>query len=150
MLRCYQWAEGDIVRYRCIKYYYGDFLVAFSKLVPLLDYNPILVSIFVVILEQPFLSPPTTALYFVVLSLDGWGRFRTEGYGHYPVPHRPGRYTTTVSTWRPTGSILDKLKRYFIGGSPELTDTTYTGIPSTLQVINHHILYFGYEPCCSL
>jgi Meckel syndrome type 1 protein len=32
-------------------------------------------------------------------------------------------------------SVVSELRRYFIGGSPELEDQTYTAIPSTFQVI---------------
>lgn len=48
-----------------------------------------------------------------------------------------GKHTITCHTWRPlqtgTGSAL---KRFFIGGSPELEDHSYVRIPGTFKVIN--------------
>lgn len=41
----------------------------------------------------------------------------------------PGRYEFTIPTWRAKGSIIDTLRRFFIGGSYELEDITYCGIP---------------------
>lgn len=41
----------------------------------------------------------------------------------------PGRYEFTISTWRAKGSIIDTLRRFFVGGSYELEDITYCGIP---------------------
>jgi Ciliary basal body-associated, B9 protein len=34
-----------------------------------------------------------------------------------------------VSTWKPRGSWLDRLRTFFIGGSPELRDITYAKVP---------------------
>lgn len=41
----------------------------------------------------------------------------------------PGRYEFTVPTWRAKGSVIDTLRRFFVGGSYELEDITYCGIP---------------------
>lgn len=41
----------------------------------------------------------------------------------------PGRYIFTVPTWRAKGGIIDTLRRFFVGGSYELEDITYCGIP---------------------
>lgn len=41
----------------------------------------------------------------------------------------PGRYELTVPTWRAKGSIIDTLRRFFVGGSYELEDITYCGVP---------------------
>ena len=47
----------------------------------------------------------------------------------------PGRHRETLQCWRPLGSaVTSQLRRFFIGGSPELEDPTYTAIPSTFQV----------------
>lgn len=62
-------------------------------------------------------------------SLDSWTRYRIEGYAALPIPMTPGRYEFTVSTWRAKGSIIDTLRRFFVGGSYELEDITYCGIP---------------------
>lgn len=59
-------------------------------------------------------------------------RYRIEGYAALPIPMTPGRYKFTIPTWRAKGSIIDTLRRFFVGGSYELEDVTYCGIP-----INH-------------
>ncbi|XP_056909515.1 Meckel syndrome type 1 protein isoform X1 [Takifugu flavidus] len=73
-------------------------------------------------------------LYFKVLSLDSWQRCRTEGYGYLLFPAIPGKHTITCHTWRPlqTGTV-SALRRFFIGGSPELEDISYVRIPGTFK-----------------
>ncbi|XP_060115394.1 tectonic-like complex member MKS1 isoform X2 [Heteronotia binoei] len=78
--------------------------------------------------------PQWPVLYFEVLSLDFWQRYRIEGYGFVMLPATPGVHTLTVSTWRPVElGTVSELRRFFIGGSPELEDLTYTRVPSTFQ-----------------
>ncbi|NXX83058.1 MKS1 protein, partial [Urocolius indicus] len=78
--------------------------------------------------------PQWPVLYFEVLSLDLWQRCRAEGYGALVLPASPGSYRFTIPTWRPVelGTVAE-LRRFFIGGSPELEDITYTRIPSTFK-----------------
>lgn len=47
-----------------------------------------------------------------------------------------GKHTITCHTWRPlqTGTV-SALRRFFIGGSPELEDLSYVRIPGTFKVI---------------
>uniref|UniRef100_A0AAQ5YPP8 MKS transition zone complex subunit 1 n=1 Tax=Amphiprion ocellaris TaxID=80972 RepID=A0AAQ5YPP8_AMPOC len=82
--------------------------------------------------EESILQWPV--LYFKVLSLDSWQRYRTEGYGYLLFPAMPGKHTVTCHTWRPlqtgTSSVL---RRFFIGGSPELEDHSYVRIPGTFK-----------------
>ncbi|XP_075240651.1 tectonic-like complex member MKS1 [Convolutriloba macropyga] len=72
-------------------------------------------------------------LFIEVLSIDQWLRFRTEGYGWIKLPAAPGIYETEVSCWRPlgNGSISTQLRRFFVGGSPELEDIAYAAKPTT-------------------
>ncbi|XP_047463137.1 Meckel syndrome type 1 protein isoform X4 [Mugil cephalus] len=78
--------------------------------------------------------PQWPVLYFKVLSLDSWQRYRTEGYGYLLFPAMPGKHTMTCHTWRPlqTGTV-SALRRFFIGGSPELEDLSYVRIPGTFK-----------------
>ncbi|XP_067350216.1 Meckel syndrome type 1 protein isoform X2 [Channa argus] len=78
--------------------------------------------------------PQWPVLYFRVLSLDFWQRYRTEGYGYLLFPARPGKRTVTCHTWRPlqTGTI-SALRRFFIGGSPELEEISYVRVPGTFK-----------------
>lgn len=57
-------------------------------------------------------------------------RYRTEGYAAVPLPAMPGSYKLSVPTWRPTGSIVNSLRRFFTGGTYELENLTYCGIPA--------------------
>ncbi|XP_063002589.1 tectonic-like complex member MKS1 isoform X1 [Elgaria multicarinata webbii] len=76
--------------------------------------------------------PEWPVLYFEVLSLDFWQRYRVEGYGFVVLPATPGAHTVTASTWRPVQpGTFSELQRFFIGGSPELEDVTYARVPST-------------------
>ncbi|KFV08743.1 Meckel syndrome type 1 protein, partial [Tauraco erythrolophus] len=78
--------------------------------------------------------PQWPVLYFEVLSLDFWQRYRVEGYGSLVLPSSPGLHMLTIPTWRPVelGTVAE-LRRFFIGGSPELEDITYVRIPSTFK-----------------
>ncbi|XP_072530457.1 tectonic-like complex member MKS1 [Salminus brasiliensis] len=73
-------------------------------------------------------------LYFKVLSLDFWQRYRTEGYGYLVIPSTPGYHRLTCHTWRPlqTGTVAE-LRRFFIGGAPELEDISDVRVPSTFK-----------------
>lgn len=46
-----------------------------------------------------------------------------------------GVHNLTIPTWRPVelGTVAE-LRRFFIGGSPELEDITYVRTPSTFKV----------------
>jgi Meckel syndrome type 1 protein len=47
-----------------------------------------------------------------------------------------GIVNETLSCWRPRGdSLIYELRRFFIGGSPELEDISYVAIPSDHEVI---------------
>ncbi|NXJ57335.1 MKS1 protein, partial [Spizaetus tyrannus] len=78
--------------------------------------------------------PQWPVLYFEVLSLDFWQRYHIEGYGYLVLPASPGLHMLTIPTWRPVelGTVAE-LRRFFIGGSPELEDITYVRIPSTFK-----------------
>ncbi|XP_064612245.1 tectonic-like complex member MKS1 [Liolophura sinensis] len=78
--------------------------------------------------------PHLPCVLIEVLSLDSWNRFRTEGYTYINVPSTPGVSTHTLHCWRPIGnSVTSELRRFFIGGSPELEDPTYAAVPTTFD-----------------
>ena len=75
-------------------------------------------------------------LYFQVLveviCIDQWSRYRVEGYGHSLLPTTPGCHTLNINTWRPvTTSHTAQMRRFFIGGTPELEDVKYCGNNNT-------------------
>nr|XP_033331614.1 Meckel syndrome type 1 protein [Megalopta genalis] len=69
----------------------------------------------------------------LVTSLDTWSRYRTEGYAVIALPAHPGTYEFSIPTWRPTGSIINSLRRYFTGGTYELNDITYCNISARYE-----------------
>uniref|UniRef100_A0A4W3IIZ6 MKS transition zone complex subunit 1 n=1 Tax=Callorhinchus milii TaxID=7868 RepID=A0A4W3IIZ6_CALMI len=87
--------------------------------------------------------PHWPVLYFEVLSLDFWQRYRTEGYGYVNIPISPGCHTLTCQTWRPVQPGTSELRRFFIGGSPELEDMTYVRVPSTFK--GERLSRFGFR-----
>ena len=51
------------------------------------------------------------------------------------VVSSPGVHTQDVHCWRPTGnSIVNNLRRFFTGGTPEVEDPSYAAVPSTFDV----------------
>ncbi|XP_061460937.1 tectonic-like complex member MKS1 isoform X2 [Rhineura floridana] len=83
-------------------------------------------------------------LYFEVLSLDYWQRYRVEGYGFVVLPATAGAHTITASTWRPVElGTFSELQRFFIGGSPELEDMTYARVPGTF--VGSRLSRFGFR-----
>ena len=71
--------------------------------------------------------PKWPQLFFEVVSVDYWTRTRSEGYGYINIPKYAGAYQNLqVDTWRPMTSSTE-MKRYFIGGTPELEDLSYCG-----------------------
>ncbi|KAG5284595.1 hypothetical protein AALO_G00028410 [Alosa alosa] len=89
-------------------------------------------------------QPKWPVLYFKVLSLDYWQRYRTEGYGYLVIPSAPGYHSMTCQTWRPlqNGTVAE-LRRFFIGGSPELEDNSYVRVPSTFK--GERLSRFGFR-----
>jgi Meckel syndrome type 1 protein len=79
--------------------------------------------------------PKWPQIFFEVVSLDEWSRCRTEGYGYISIPVNAGSYdNVNVETWRPVlpGPITE-MKRYFVGGTPELDDLSYCGTPASVS-----------------
>eukprot|EP01083_Nonionella_stella_P227151 806167_1 len=68
--------------------------------------------------EDALLKPPT--IYLQVNSFDSWHRHRAEGYGFIHLPIESGSHSLTVHMWRPIGSRLDEMRRFFVGGAPML------------------------------
>ena len=72
--------------------------------------------------------PRWPQLLIEVVSVDTWSRYRVEGYGHTVIPSHPGHHHININTWRPLpGKLNSEMKRFFIGGTPELEDIRYVG-----------------------
>ena len=78
--------------------------------------------------------PRWPTLYLEILSESLLGICRTEGYCHLPVPAAPGALCRRLAAWRPTGSRQAQLRRFFVGGAPELEDVSFVGVPADFQV----------------
>ncbi len=77
------------------------------------------------------LLPIMPKILFEVASYDSWKRYRTEGYTWTQLPTKTARTEEDLGCWRPRGdSVIYELRRFFIGGSPELEDISYVSIPS--------------------
>ncbi|TPX38104.1 hypothetical protein SmJEL517_g00106 [Synchytrium microbalum] len=71
------------------------------------------------------LEPSDTAaprLLLQVTSTDFWDRTNVEGYGLATIPSTPGCYDIEVPTWRPVGTFISEMRRFFIGGGAEFED----------------------------
>ncbi|XP_008560199.2 tectonic-like complex member MKS1 [Microplitis demolitor] len=73
--------------------------------------------------------PSWPYLLISVGSFDNWTRYRIEGYTSMPLPSTSGSYEFRLQTWRPVYGIVNALRRFFTGGTAELEDITYCGIP---------------------
>ena len=70
-------------------------------------------------------------VYFQVSSYDEWDRYRCEGYGHLNLGALPvGSCTKVIKTWKAGGTIADRVASQFVGGSPEIGDVSYAGVPA--------------------
>ncbi len=99
--------------------------------------------------------PKWPQIFFEVTAVDSWTRVRyvklncpnpkaqgysipslsprTEGYGFFAVPYCVGSYDVSIDTWRPVlPTPRGEMRRYFIGGTPQLDDLMYAGRPSSL------------------
>jgi Meckel syndrome type 1 protein len=78
-------------------------------------------------------------VYFQVSSYDSWDRYRCEGYGHLQLSGVPlGSAEHRIKTWKVGGSIRDRVATHFIGGTPEIGDVTYAGMPRDAKSIAVH------------
>uniref|UniRef100_A0A914VD51 Uncharacterized protein n=1 Tax=Plectus sambesii TaxID=2011161 RepID=A0A914VD51_9BILA len=80
--------------------------------------------------QDPGPMPRWPHLLLCVSSFDQWSRHRTEGYGCVALPTLPGQSTVTVHTWRPQHNRTSDLRRFFIGGSPELESIDLACVPN--------------------
>uniref|UniRef100_A0A673LAM6 Meckel syndrome type 1 protein homolog n=1 Tax=Sinocyclocheilus rhinocerous TaxID=307959 RepID=A0A673LAM6_9TELE len=80
--------------------------------------------------------PQWPVLYFKVLSLDFWQRYRTEGYGFLVIPSTPGYHRMTCCTWRPlqSGTVAELRRRLSRFGFRTQTTGSVT---FTLNCIQH-------------
>ena len=74
-------------------------------------------------------------LHLSVSSLDSWDRHSPQGSGHLPLAEVApgveggGSATTRVKTWRPYGSLQQRMADLFVGGAAPLKDAGYTWQP---------------------
>lgn len=97
--------------------------------------------------------PKWPRILLEVASLDSWDRHRVEGYAYLDLPSIPGKlsiqlyrvahwwvvntgsYEMNIATWKPAGRrLLDRMRRFFVGGPPEVDDITYVACPRDFNV----------------
>eukprot|EP00943_MAST-04B_sp_MAST-4B-sp1_P000383 g383.t1 len=99
-------------------------------------------------------------LYIEVWEQDGFGRNQIAGYGCCFIPTTPGMHSIDCVTWRPEGSLYDKISAAFIGGNPtlvnpsivtssndrlELNTVSQGSVHLDLQILLHGFQYKGVE-----
>uniref|UniRef100_A0A6Q2X4P1 MKS transition zone complex subunit 1 n=1 Tax=Esox lucius TaxID=8010 RepID=A0A6Q2X4P1_ESOLU len=126
---------------------YDNLYVHFFMELPKSESKPTTLRLCNWVLNSNYL-PQWPVVYFKVLSLDFWQRYRTEGYGYLVIPSTPGKHTVSCHTWRPlqTGTVSE-LRRFFIGGSPELEDYSYVRVPGTFK--GDRLSRFGFRTLTS-
>ncbi|XP_063244056.1 tectonic-like complex member MKS1 [Bacillus rossius redtenbacheri] len=83
---------------------------------------------------EPDALPGGPQVFLEVVSRDGWGRCRSEGYGSARLPAAPGRHELSTPTWRPRpAGVGPRLRRFFLGGAPELLSLAHSGVPCDPQ-----------------
>ena len=65
--------------------------------------------------------------------MDYWGRTAAVGYGNCKLSSAPGVFSNSIDTWRPLGTVFEETTRFFLGGTPLLTDIKLSGIPSEFK-----------------
>lgn len=86
---------------------------------------------------------------FEVVSIDWWGRERTEGYAMATIPLLAGRDDESVSFYRDLGddTWYEWLERYFIGGRKKvLLDEFYANSTEKVFTIFHIMNLYGEPP----
>ncbi|KAJ3018487.1 Pleiotropic negative transcriptional regulator [Thoreauomyces humboldtii] len=81
----------------------------------------------------------TPKLVVAVCGLDGWGRGCVLGYGWCGVPEvgGQGRWEGEIKTWRPVGTVWERVKGFLVGGGPELEDLEYV-VASDGKIVNKY------------
>ena len=93
--------------------------------------------------------PKWPQIFFEVISLDQWSRCRTEGYGNISIPIHAGSYDNLiVETWRPILPTTE-MRRYFVGGTPELEDLSYCGGSNSLVNDSKVLSRYGFRTLTS-
>ena len=92
----------------------------------------------------PTAARPPLSLFFSVVSRDMHERMAQLGYAHISPPAEAGMRTVEVQAWRLAEERTDALRRYFIGGTEELSDLRALALPdgfditSQPQCLNKH------------
>eukprot|EP00736_Rhodelphis_marinus_P002029 Rmarinus@m.24156 len=82
-------------------------------------------------------------LHYATKSVQGWPRLRIEvfhqdeygrndlaGYGVVHIPGCAGHFRFDCVTWRPEGDFWTEVKAFFIGGTPQLKDSSLVDDPT--------------------
>ena len=84
----------------------------------------------------PTAARPPLSLFFSVISRDVHERMSQLGYAHLAPPAEAGMSTLRLQAWRLAESRTDALRRFFIGGTEELSDLRAIALPEGFDVAN--------------
>ncbi|CAL8079046.1 unnamed protein product [Calicophoron daubneyi] len=83
-------------------------------------------------------------LFVEVISVDSWTRSRTEGYAYVEIPRTSGEHEIDLRCWRPAGdTVVENLRRFFVGGTCQLEDIIFSGIPGSFE--GTHLVKYGFR-----
>ena len=77
----------------------------------------------------PTAPRPPLSLFFSVVSRDAHERMSVLGYAVVSPPPEAGSSEVEVGAWRLGEGRVDSLRRFFVGGTEELTDLRALGLP---------------------
>ena len=80
-------------------------------------------------------------IYIKVLSVDGSDRHCIEGYGFTSLPLEAGSVEFVIKTWRPLFHFQERLKSFFLGGSPDLLDFKFNNIEEVYREIYQSFIH---------
>ncbi|XP_022120769.2 Meckel syndrome type 1 protein homolog isoform X2 [Pieris rapae] len=107
------------------------------------------------------IDPMPLKIIFEVISVDRWGRHRTEGYTYFPLALIPGYFKKQLSCTRP--EELDEIdaesRRFFIGGShliedlemlvnPQLYATNFRFVSTGSVAVHWTVISHSHSPGC--
>ena len=84
--------------------------------------------------DDPLKAHNLPRIYFEVGSAGSWGRHYIEGYGFVTIPRQAGSYERIINTWKPHGTIRQRMDDFFLGGSRHLSNhVNYVGLLKPLE-----------------
>ncbi|XP_047516808.1 Meckel syndrome type 1 protein homolog isoform X2 [Pieris napi] len=107
------------------------------------------------------IDPLPLKIFFEVISVDRWGRHRTEGYTYFPLALIPGYFKKQLSCTRPEelNEIDAESRRFFVGGchliedleilvKPQLYATNFRFVSTGSIAVHWTVISHSHSPGC--